>query len=84
MRSKTLTSIVMAIVFGAAAIFANQKPLDRQSSRLAATKPGAPAVATRMILAAAGGEATGMPRADTQPVRPEANGSRQNRTGPTA
>lgn len=45
--------IVMALVFGAAAIFAGQKWLDRQSSRLAAMQPVARPVATQKIVVAA-------------------------------
>jgi pilus assembly protein CpaB len=52
-RSKTLMMIVMAVVFGAAAIFAGQKWLDRQSSRLAAMQPVARPVATQTIVVAA-------------------------------
>jgi pilus assembly protein CpaB len=52
-RSKTLMMIVMALVFGAAAIFAGQKWLDRQSSRLAAMQPVARPMAMQKIVVAA-------------------------------
>ena len=54
MRSKTLIMIGLALVFGAAAIFAGQKYLERQSSRLRPVEVAAPkAVATVTVVVAA-------------------------------
>lgn len=53
MRSKTIMMILMAVVFGTAAIFAGQKWLDRQSSRLQAMQPVARPAATQKVVVAA-------------------------------
>jgi pilus assembly protein CpaB len=52
-RSKTIMMIVMALVFGAAAVFAGQRWLDRQSSRLRDMQVVAKPVSTQKVVVAA-------------------------------
>ena len=60
MRSKSVMMIVMAVLFGAMAIFAGQKWLDRQSSRLRAEQVVVKPAPTQTIVVAASSLRFGM------------------------
>lgn len=53
MRSRTIMMIVMAVIFGTAAVFAGQRWLDRQSNRLREMQVVAKPVLTQKVVVAA-------------------------------